>query len=73
MTTETLAPAAAPVPMPVEAIHARVAALRKQVGHAFIGQVDIFDQVLMSLLAAGHVLIEGVPGLGKTLPLGTMT
>jgi MoxR-like ATPase len=67
MTTDTLAPAPAPAPMPVEAIHARVAALRKQVGHAFIGQVDIFDQVLMSLLAAGHVLIEGVPGLGKTL------
>jgi MoxR-like ATPase len=67
MTTETLAPAAAPAPMPVEAIHARVAALRQQVGHAFIGQVAIFDQVLMSLLAGGHVLIEGVPGLGKTL------
>ncbi|RUL76829.1 AAA family ATPase [Dyella choica] len=64
MTTETLAPAA---PMAVDSIHARTHALRQQVAHAFIGQAEVFDQVLMALLAGGHVLIEGVPGLGKTL------
>jgi MoxR-like ATPase len=32
-----------------------------------IGQRDIVDQILVALLAGGHVLIEGVPGLGKTL------
>jgi MoxR-like ATPase len=67
MTTETMAPAAPPAPMPVDVIQTYVAALRKQVGHAFIGQADVFEQVLMALLAGGHVLIEGVPGLGKTL------
>jgi MoxR-like ATPase len=67
MTTETLAPAAPLAPMPIDVIRNHTAALRKQVSHAFIGQSDVFEQVLMALLAGGHVLIEGVPGLGKTL------
>lgn len=41
--------------------------IRTQVSHAVVGQQQIIDQVLVALLAAGHVLIEGVPGLGKTL------
>lgn len=41
--------------------------VRTQVSRAVVGQSDIIDQVLVALLAAGHVLIEGVPGLGKTL------
>jgi MoxR-like ATPase len=44
-----------------------VAAIREQIGKALIGQADVIDQVLIALLAGGHVLIEGVPGLGKTL------
>jgi len=45
----------------------RVAAIRSEVGKAFIGQSEVLDQILVALLAGGHVLIEGVPGLGKTL------
>lgn len=45
----------------------RVDAIRDAVGHAFIGQPEVLDQILIALLAGGHVLIEGVPGLGKTL------
>ena len=45
----------------------RIAAVREQVAGVFIGQEDVLDQVLVALLAGGHVLIEGVPGLGKTL------
>ncbi|MGA6179563.1 MoxR family ATPase [Stenotrophomonas sp. NPDC077421] len=45
----------------------RVDAVREAVGRAFIGQSDVLDQILIALLAGGHVLIEGVPGLGKTL------
>jgi MoxR-like ATPase len=41
--------------------------LRSEVRKAVIGQDDVIDQVLVALFAAGHVLIEGVPGLGKTL------
>ena len=41
--------------------------LREQVGRAVIGQRDVIDQALICLIAAGHALVEGVPGLGKTL------
>jgi MoxR-like ATPase len=41
--------------------------IRREIGGAMIGQDEIIEQVLMGLVAAGHVLIEGVPGLGKTL------
>ena len=41
--------------------------IRKVLNQVLIGQRAVVDQVLVSLLARGHVLIEGVPGLGKTL------
>ena len=44
-----------------------LAALRDEIGKAVVGQREAVDQVLVALLASGHVLIEGVPGLGKTL------
>ncbi len=43
------------------------AAMRAEVGRALVGQKEAVDAVLVALLAGGHVLIEGVPGLGKTL------
>ncbi|HEX9389732.1 MAG TPA: MoxR family ATPase [Usitatibacteraceae bacterium] len=42
-------------------------ALRAEIDKAMVGQQQIVDQTLIALLAGGHVLIEGVPGLGKTL------
>ncbi|HEY0133043.1 MAG TPA: AAA family ATPase, partial [Nannocystis sp.] len=41
--------------------------IRNQVGRVLLGQDEIVDSVLIGVLARGHVLIEGVPGLGKTL------
>ncbi|HWA38897.1 MAG TPA: MoxR family ATPase [Burkholderiales bacterium] len=41
--------------------------MRTEIGRAMVGQAELVDQVLIALLAAGHVLLEGVPGLGKTL------
>jgi MoxR-like ATPase len=41
--------------------------LRTELGKVVIGQNAVIDQVLIALAAGGHVLIEGVPGLGKTL------
>ncbi|MFT3789048.1 MAG: MoxR family ATPase [Tepidisphaeraceae bacterium] len=46
--------------------------LKDQVGRVFVGQSDVVDLVLASLIAGGHVLIEGVPGLGKTLLVRTL-
>ncbi|AJE16393.1 AAA family ATPase [Stutzerimonas balearica] len=42
-------------------------ALREELRKAVIGQDEVIEGVLTALLAAGHVLVEGVPGLGKTL------
>ncbi len=41
--------------------------LKSAIGQAMVGQGPVIEQVLVSLVASGHVLIEGVPGLGKTL------
>ena len=45
----------------------RFGALRREVGRVIVGQGDAVDSVLIALAAGGHVLLEGVPGLGKTL------
>jgi MoxR-like ATPase len=50
-----------------DALGERVQAIRAQIAEAFVGQDEVLDQLLLALLAGGHVLIEGVPGLGKTL------
>ena len=42
-------------------------AMQVQIARAMVGQKETVDQVLAALFAGGHVLIEGVPGLGKTL------
>src|SRR6201988_4171320 len=41
--------------------------LKGAIGQAMVGQEAVIEQVLVALVASGHVLIEGVPGLGKTL------
>ncbi|MEO1130457.1 MAG: AAA family ATPase, partial [Planctomycetota bacterium] len=44
-----------------------VQSLRDNIRRVFIGHADAVDQLLCCLLARGHVLIEDVPGLGKTV------
>jgi len=51
---------------------AAIDALRQHINSRLIGQGQVVDQVLIALLAGGHVLIEGVPGLGKTLLVQTL-
>jgi len=46
--------------------------IRSQINSVFIGQHDVVTDVLTAFLSAGHVLIEGVPGLGKTLLVRTL-
>jgi MoxR-like ATPase len=46
--------------------------LRDEVGKVIVGHQDVVDAVLMSLFAGGNVLLEGVPGLGKTLLVRTL-
>jgi MoxR-like ATPase len=46
--------------------------LREQVAHVVVGQRYLVDRLLLGLLANGHVLLEGVPGLAKTLTVKTI-
>ncbi len=47
-------------------------ALRSEVGKVVVGQPDVIDGVLIALVAGGHALIEGIPGLGKTVLVRTL-
>ncbi len=46
--------------------------LRREIGRVIVGQKYLIDRLLIALIANGHVLLEGVPGLAKTLALRTL-
>ena len=46
--------------------------LRNEVGHVIVGQSHMLDRLLIGLLSNGHVLLEGVPGLAKTLTIKSL-
>ena len=60
------------VTMTPEEFSAAVDRIRQQVRRVIVGQENLIDQVLVAFLAGGHVLLEGVPGLGKTLLVKTL-
>lgn len=47
--------------------------LREEIGHVIIGQSQMLDRLLIGLLSNGHVLLEGVPGLAKTLTIKSLS
>ncbi len=51
---------------------ARVRALREELAKVFIGHQSLVDQMLWAVLAGGHVLLEGLPGLGKTMLVNSL-
>jgi MoxR-like ATPase len=51
---------------------ARLAALRAEIGRVIVGQDEVVDELLIGFLAGGHCLLEGVPGLAKTLLIRTL-
>ena len=56
----------------VDQFRARAEAIETEVGRVIVGQSDVVRHVLVSILAGGHVLLEGVPGLGKTMLIRTL-
>ncbi len=46
--------------------------LREEIGHVIVGQRELVDRLILALLSNNHVLIEGVPGLAKTLSITTL-
>jgi MoxR-like ATPase len=57
----------------VETFQNQFKKVRDEVSKVIVGYSDIIDGVIMSLLANGHVLLEGVPGLGKTKLVSTLS
>ena len=47
--------------------------LKEEIGHVIIGQHHMLDRLLIGLLSNGHVLLEGVPGLAKTLAIKSLS
>lgn len=56
----------------IERLTARLGDLKRAIATAIVGQTDVVEQLLIGLLAGGHCLLEGVPGLGKTLLVRTL-
>src|SRR6266853_1976401 len=56
-----------------EAFRQAYAELRAEIGKVIVGQEAIVEGTLIALFAGGHVLLEGVPGLGKTLLVRTLS
>ncbi|HEV2265336.1 MAG TPA: MoxR family ATPase [Stellaceae bacterium] len=56
----------------IEALGARLAAVRQRIGRVIFGQAEVIDQALITLLAGGHALLIGVPGLAKTRLVETL-
>ncbi|MCA9052650.1 MAG: AAA family ATPase, partial [Planctomycetaceae bacterium] len=46
--------------------------VREQMSRVIVGQSDVIDQLLIALFSRGHCLLEGVPGLAKTLMISTL-
>lgn len=51
---------------------AQLQLLRDEVGKVIVGQKDLIERILLAMLCNGHVLIEGIPGLAKTLTITTL-
>src|SRR6476469_2242380 len=58
---------AAPDSAGLRQVAALAARVRENVGRVIVGKTEVIDRVLVALLCGGHVLLEDVPGLGKTL------
>ncbi|MCH8024170.1 MAG: AAA family ATPase, partial [Candidatus Marinimicrobia bacterium] len=56
----------------VEKLHQARERLYQEIGHVIIGQQEILEYLFMAMLCRGHVLLEGVPGLAKTLIIKTL-
>jgi MoxR-like ATPase len=63
---------AQPLGQQAEFLAEKMAEVRREISKAIVGQSEVVDGVLIALLAGGHVLLEGAPGLGKTMLVRTL-
>ena len=56
----------------IQTLLSRIPQLRAEIGKAIIGQQEVVEELLTAFIAGGHCLLEGLPGLGKTLLIRTL-
>ncbi len=56
----------------IEKLNRAYSAIRDQMSKVIVGQTEVIDQLLVALFSRGHCLLEGVPGLAKTLMISTL-
>jgi MoxR-like ATPase len=59
-------------PLTLESFQSAAQAIESEIGKVIVGQQEVVRKVLIAIIAGGHVLLEGVPGLGKTLLIRTL-
>ena len=57
----------------LEDITSRISDIRQEVGKRVVGQDILIRNILIALFSGGHILLEGVPGLAKTLTVETIS
>jgi MoxR-like ATPase len=57
----------------LDAVKAKIDAVRAAIGTVIVGQTSLVDALLIAILADGHLLLEGVPGIAKTLAANTFS
>lgn len=57
----------------IHSLLAKLSGLKKEIGKVIVGQSAIVEEILVAMLAGGHCLLEGVPGLAKTLMVRTLS
>ncbi|OOP56471.1 MAG: ATPase [Candidatus Brocadia carolinensis] len=55
-----------------ESVKEKVKAIKREVGKVIVGQEELIEGVIIALLSDGHILLEGYPGLGKTVTVKTV-
>ena len=56
----------------VQAFRGDFVRLQQEISKVIVGQMEVVEQAMIALIAGGHILLEGVPGLGKTLLVKTI-
>ncbi len=56
----------------IDVVMQQYQAMRQEIGKVIVGQQDVVEEMLIALFAGGHVLLEGVPGLAKTLLISSL-
>ena len=55
-----------------EFIKEKVEKIKREVGKVIVGQEEMIESIIVALLSDGHILLEGYPGLGKTITVKTV-